>query len=191
MIGQPCVLVRLEGCNLTCSYCDANLKTPIVEWEVERLADYILATNIPGVLITGGEPLLQLEEVCHLITLLKAHDIVIETNGTMPIGDLVGGFIAMDVKLFEDDHQVAVDNLKYLFKGDCLKFVFWDKASFERAWEFIEDNRSRLESNKPMIVFSPTKVKACFLSEFLKNAADYPNLDIRMQAQLHKVLGVA
>src|SRR5210317_1778038 len=59
--GQPCVFIRLAGCNLRCNYCDASY-TYEEKGELKSI-DELLAfvEDHPGniVEITGGEPLLQ------------------------------------------------------------------------------------------------------------------------------------
>jgi 7-carboxy-7-deazaguanine synthase len=66
--GQSCALVRLGGCNLTCSWCDVpwtwdasryDIATTLRRRAVPHLVDEVLAASPSVVLITGGEPLLQ------------------------------------------------------------------------------------------------------------------------------------
>lgn len=86
-MGRPATFVRLAGCNLRCSGCD----TDHTQWT--EMAIPVVAKMIAGdrVIITGGEPTLQLSELSELIYLLKAHgkEIHIETNGTNIIPETV------------------------------------------------------------------------------------------------------
>ncbi|MBR1877952.1 MAG: radical SAM protein [Paludibacteraceae bacterium] len=88
--GIPAVFVRFSGCNLRCPWCD----TDFADYS-EMDAEEIVATvkelyNIPNerrrmVVLTGGEPSLQIDET--LVQALHAAGfyICIETNGTRPL----------------------------------------------------------------------------------------------------------
>lgn len=84
--GSPAVFVRLAGCNLHCRWCDTKYSwgqgADITE---EDLDARILSYNSPGLVITGGEPLLQAPAIEKLLSLLPDSVFVeIETNGTIP-----------------------------------------------------------------------------------------------------------
>jgi len=96
-MGQRCLFVRLGRCDLACAWCD----TPYTwDWkgrngvaydpavELSRLpVDEVMAqcrhAQVPRVVITGGEPLLQRSSVSELVHRLDAVGIAveIETNG--------------------------------------------------------------------------------------------------------------
>jgi organic radical activating enzyme len=82
-MGRSATFVRLAGCNLRCQGCDTFDRT------IQELSIAEVMKNIPSrmVVITGGEPTLQMEELSELISLLHGHgnEIHIETNGTNPI----------------------------------------------------------------------------------------------------------
>lgn len=109
-LGVPSVFVRLSLCNLHCSWCDTDYTwnwqgTPwrhqndqlegyqkfskgemIVELEPIAVARLVLEYNCANIILTGGEPLLQQEELASLIELIKQQrseaSFEIETNGT-------------------------------------------------------------------------------------------------------------
>ena len=88
--GQPTVFVRLSGCNLA-ENCPINCDTKYswkggLEMNPEEVFDRIETLPHKGrICITGGEPLLQQDEVAYLCKLLKmrGYFIEIETNGTI------------------------------------------------------------------------------------------------------------
>ncbi len=82
--GVPAVFLRLAGCNLSCVWCDTKYSWGAgIECDEAQLAEEILAFNCPSLVITGGEPLLQIAALEKLIKLLPdSIHIEIETNGT-------------------------------------------------------------------------------------------------------------
>ena len=83
--GCPAVFLRLAGCNLRCSWCDTKYSwsngSAMAETE---LATRIRSFNSPGLVITGGEPLLQTQAIETLLPLLPDDLFIeIETNGTI------------------------------------------------------------------------------------------------------------
>ncbi|MCX6676595.1 MAG: 7-carboxy-7-deazaguanine synthase QueE [Methanothrix sp.] len=82
-MGRPATFVRLAGCNLRCQGCDTDDK-PRRELSI---ADVLESIQGRRVVITGGEPTLQMEGLSQLISLLhdQGTEIHIETNGTNPI----------------------------------------------------------------------------------------------------------
>lgn len=99
-MGEPTVFLRLHVCNLRCVWCDAyytwNPKskefwTESEQWSIEKTAERVSqewGAENPDiqkrVVITGGEPLLQKEQIDLLITELGEDWFVeIETNGTI------------------------------------------------------------------------------------------------------------
>ena len=88
--GIPAVFVRFSGCNLRCPWCDTDFAehTPMTADEI--VAEALSLYDIPNerrrmVVLTGGEPSLQVDKP--LIDALHAAGfyICIETNGTRPL----------------------------------------------------------------------------------------------------------
>ena len=83
--GTPATFLRLSGCNLNCSFCDTDFKD-YDELTVSMVKNIIVEnmekhkTDI--LVITGGEPLLQYDEVNQLINQLN-YKVQVETNGTI------------------------------------------------------------------------------------------------------------
>ena len=68
-IGIPTVFVRLFGCDLRCSWCDSMYAVEGTDFsvlEINQVIDNVLSYQCANVCITGGEPLLQLEQTLFL-----------------------------------------------------------------------------------------------------------------------------
>lgn len=95
--GIPSVFVRLADCNLRCHWCDTKYTwdwsthdraVETVEIAVDEIARRVLEVAESGVrnaVFTGGEPLLQQDELVELASRLRASGfrIEVETNGTV------------------------------------------------------------------------------------------------------------
>jgi len=84
-VGMPAVFLRLAGCNLACTWCDTKYSWGRgVECSPMQLRDLILPFDAPRLIVTGGEPLLQMEELEVLLRLLPSEmALEFETNGTI------------------------------------------------------------------------------------------------------------
>lgn len=84
-VGTPATFLRLAGCNLNCEWCDTDLtevKEISLETVSEIISNQIKCFNTDLLVITGGEPSLQLNEIEDLIKLLPSNiHIQVETNG--------------------------------------------------------------------------------------------------------------
>lgn len=82
--GTPSVFIRLAGCNLKCDFCDTNHST-YIHLNEDEIVEEVQKYTARHIVITGGEPLLQLNAEL----LNKLHNIgkyvQVETNGTVAI----------------------------------------------------------------------------------------------------------
>jgi 7-carboxy-7-deazaguanine synthase len=86
-MGRPATFVRLAGCNLSCLGCDTDLK-PSFQLSLAELAERVAGRRV---VITGGEPTMQMAELSEFIGILHklGKEIHIESNGTNPIPEEV------------------------------------------------------------------------------------------------------
>ncbi len=91
--GSACVFLRLAVCNLRCTWCDTKYtwdfkqhryEDEVKEQTVAEVAKVLAALAPRHLVITGGEPLLQMPALEELLGLLNPHVFVeVETNGTL------------------------------------------------------------------------------------------------------------
>lgn len=82
--GTPAVFIRFSGCNLKCDFCDTKHQDGQIYTEEEIIAQ---VAKYPAnlVVITGGEPTLQLtQSLVDGINAIGKH-VAVETNGTKPL----------------------------------------------------------------------------------------------------------
>ncbi len=82
--GTPAFFLRLSGCNLQCPFCDTNHKS-FTEMSEDEIVQEASRHKPRHIVITGGEPALQLTS--SLVD--KLHEagffIQVETNGSLPL----------------------------------------------------------------------------------------------------------
>ena len=184
--GRPCLFIRLAGCNLHCSWCD----TPYAQaggsdMSIDAILEQVWRLNPPYVCITGGEPLLQGDDLEPLLSSLHARgtSIDIETNGTIDFSRLQPyASICMDVKCPSSGQKSNLGLLKALRLKDSVKFVIKDETDCRYALDIITSYRISGEIFLSPVFGSDYKMIAKFI---LDN-----NLPVRFQIQLHKIAGV-
>ncbi len=117
--GTPAVFVRFAGCNLKCSFCDTDFTsfTEMTEDDIVRETGQYPANHI---VITGGEPTLQI--TASLVS--KLHEagkyVQIETNGTnvLPEGCNID-WVTCSPK-YKAVRLQHIDELKVVFEGQDM-----------------------------------------------------------------------
>lgn len=116
--GTPAVFVRLSGCNLACSFCDTQHQT----WQHMTCRQIVEAVGLhPArtVIITGGEPALQLDAELTTALHKAGYTIHLETNGTLPLKPGVEiDWITCSPKDGPALQIQHIDELKVLFRGE-------------------------------------------------------------------------
>ena len=110
--GRPAVFVRFAGCNLRCPFCDTDFShsEPMTAEQIaRRVFDY---STHPHTLIvlTGGEPSLQVDN--ELVDALHAHQqtVTIETNGTRPVPDNIDWVTVSPKAVPADESKVVLSH---------------------------------------------------------------------------------
>lgn len=194
--GYPCVFIRLQGCNLNCSYCDTRYSCEDPECDDLQIREILANVQEYGckrVTITGGEPTIQTDFYDLVYELNGAGYLVnIETNGTTSASEIrdevpYGVTITMDHKCPSSgmNFKMRVDNYKGLEPHDVLKFVVGSYADLVDADRVI--NAIRIMNRNPYIYLSPVfgKIEPKDIVEFMK---EHHYNDVRIQLQMHKFI---
>lgn len=197
--GYPSDFIRFFGCNLNCSYCDTKytlsgdsfyFATP------EEAAEKLNETGVFDLCVTGGEPFCQEEELIKLLKLLKGKRISLETNGSFELEPFYRAFSAekttselwfsTDWKTPSSGNPVFDErNIAFLRKSGAgwIKFV----AGSEEDLDFIDAKLPFLDGVETYLspVFENGREWFSAVERFVKS-----HKNIRLQLQLHKILGI-
>ncbi len=187
--GEPCVFVRLTGCDLRCVWCDTTYafhagRKATVEEVVRSVGHH----DCGLVEITGGEPLLQ-DDVYPLMDRLLAlgKTVLLETGGHIGLSRVPREVVKIvDIKCpgSGECERNAWSNLSALGRRDEIKFVIKDRVDYEFARESVRERH--LDQRGHRVLFSPVhgelapQVLAAWLLE--------DRLAVRLQLQLHKLI---
>lgn len=183
--GTPAIFVRFSGCNLRCPFCDTQHEHGT---EMSEEAIVAAARNLrpptsdlrpPLVVVTGGEPALQLtpslvelfhDEGCYMVA--------VETNGTLPLPGNVDWVTLSPKSLWLGEEAAPV-----LTRADELKVLF-DGEHNPSAYDHIDAAHRFLQ---PMDTGDPARNAA-----LMRQAADYclRHPQWRLSLQIHKILNI-
>lgn len=189
--GRPSVFLRFAGCNLwsgreedrasaICSFCDTQFvgvdgdgggKFEDAEALAEAAAALWPGGGSPYVVCTGGEPLLQLDQL--LIDALHAHgfEIAIETNGTIAVPDGID-WICVSPKAGAEFVQRSGNELKLVYPQPGAEPSSYEPLNFDHFFLQPMDGPAR-DAN-------------------IRAAADYclARPRWRLSLQTHKMIGL-
>jgi 7-cyano-7-deazaguanosine (preQ0) biosynthesis protein QueE len=91
--GKPAIFLRTAECNLRCTWCDTkytwdwknfDYAEEVKEISIKEIRQELEQFSNRHLVITGGEPLMQQDDLAELLTFLKPEFYVeVETNGTI------------------------------------------------------------------------------------------------------------
>ncbi len=178
--GTPAVFLRLSGCNLRCSFCDTAHENG-VEMSVADILSAVTRFGVKHIVITGGEPTMQING--ELLAALKnaGFFVQIETNGSVALPSDLYSFIdwiTCSPKGVPLQLQ-RIDELKVLFHGAGC-----DVTAYERLIEGALKGNSFLQ---PCDCGDP-----CRNREIVSATVDYilSHPVWRLSLQTHKMLDI-
>ena len=180
-VGTPSTFLRLYGCNLDCEWCDTDISTYEI-LSVDDVAEILLTqmefNNIKTLIITGGEPTLQMEEIKRLIKELPDDiRIQMETNGS--IFEYIPE-IEYVISPKEDKERVFKNY--YAYENTFFKFVITSQDDLDEVIALKE----KYDYDKPIWLqgeFSKDAEMADLIRE------NFPRLEnVKLSVQTHKYL---
>ena len=171
--GTPAVFVRFSGCNLACPWCDTDHShaEEMTCDELEEAVRGLLAGHDGAIVVlTGGEPALQLHEDEPLFSGFASR-ICIETNGTLPVPGWVD-WITVSPKNALFPIVPRPNELKFVFEPEHIPY--YHSMQDAECVKYIQ----------PLA----RKDGTTNLPEALDFVLAHPQF--RLSVQLHKIIGV-
>ncbi len=218
LLGVYQIFIRLAGCNINCKYCDTKDLSPR-EISADRIIEKVRQLDkdklSESVVITGGEPLIHIDDVRLICELLKDlnYRIYLETNGSRykELNKVIKylDYISMDIKLPKTsglpkplwrEHKNFLKIAFEYFKNRKGKLLFvksvidnsLDMDELKRAVRIIKsisrDIPFILQPITPVYKSLPD-IKKEIIYRALKIARKDLN-SVRVIPQIHKIIGV-
>ena len=172
--GRPAVFVRFSGCNRRCPFCDTDHESG-VEMTAEQIRQAVEKASgglKTMVVLTGGEPTLQLSEDENLFP--DAGDrrlIAIETNGTGAVPSWIDWVTVSPKENIPPDKLPRFNEVKLLF--DKTRLDYFQLFNRDGITAFIQPIERNGEYNFVEAI------------AFVKQ-----NPRFRLSVQIHKLIGI-
>lgn len=176
-MGRPAVFVRMSGCNLKCPFCDTDFRG-----YSEMSADDILSRCLEEggecrfIVLTGGEPSLQVDEQLISILHQAGYYLSMETNGTHAIPEGIDWVTCSPKVDFTEGGEPIVkqvDELKLIFDGEHQISDHGIACTFRYLQPCDVGNDSR---------------NYLILNECIKYIKAHP--EWQLSVQMHKIVGI-
>ena len=150
-MGKPSVFLRLGGCNLRCGFCDTKYAFNGEFVKHTDIINKILEYGIKHLIITGGEPMLQQDELSSIIMLLENRGFTfeVETNGTIEPNHVLETHVnlwnvspKLSNSLNSEESRYKPKVIEYFTKlpNAWFKFVVDKRPDLKEIEEFIHKN---------------------------------------------------
>ena len=202
--GKPAIFLRTAQCNLKCTWCDTkytwdwknyDFQKEVKEMTIDEVKDAILDLEIKHLVITGGEPLLQQDDLADLLSFLKPDFYVeVETNCTIlpnkMLTDLIDQWnVSPKTKNSGNPLELCENNECYYFfanQENCFfKYVVENESDIPEIKKFvtkynIPENRVQLMTQASTKEEISMKEKSISELAKLHNFSFSPRLHVAM-----------
>ncbi|AVM74977.1 7-carboxy-7-deazaguanine synthase [Magnetospirillum gryphiswaldense] len=190
--GRAAIFLRFAGCNLwsgreadrataQCPFCDTDFVGGDKYADADALAGAVAALwpkgggGQPLVVITGGEPGLQLDEALIQALHFWGLEIAVETNGTIALPPGID-WVCVSPKAGQDLETIAGDEIKLVWPQDGIDPTRFEKMPFRHY--FLQ----------PKDVPGDSAAQAAHLQACVAYCLTHPRW--RLSLQTHKILGI-
>ena len=204
--GRAAAFVRFAGCNLRCPFCDTEfdsyreMTADEILQEIAQLSSFHSPLPSRFIVLTGGEPTLQVDE--HFVDLLhqEGYEVAMESNGTRPAPRNLD-WLTVSPKVV-DRGRSMVDGGSWMVDGegkapDEIKIVFEENTA-----EMLSSPASPLSSllsplssllSPPLLYLQPCDTgdsarNAFILQQCISYIKQHPQW--RLSLQTHKLIGI-
>ena len=202
--GKPAIFLRTAQCNLKCTWCDTkytwdwknyDFQKEVKEMTIDEVKDAILDLEVKHLVITGGEPLLQQDDLADLLSFLKPDFYVeVETNCTIlpnkMLTDLIDQWnVSPKTKNSGNPLELCENNECYYFfanQENCFfKYVVENESDIPEIKKFvtkynIPENRVQLMTQASTKEEISMKEKSISELAKLHNFSFSPRLHVAM-----------
>jgi len=171
--GRAAVFIRFSGCNLNCDFCDTNFES-FAEMTLEEIIVKAEKYPFKFIVLTGGEPMLQVDRKLLMELRNREFEIAIETNGTIKIPDSLSwmiNWITVSPKEFPTK-QDSGSEIKIVFDYFNQYLSEYEKMDFEHFYLQPMDGKDIVKNRK------------------LTAQAVMTNPKWKVSIQMHKILGI-
>jgi organic radical activating enzyme len=184
--GTAAVFLRLSGCNMKCWFCDTKGHEQGTEMTEEEIAKRVSQYPARHIVITGGEPTMQLNARLTRLLHEKGFYIQIETNGALPLKDGTEvDWITCSPKGNEIKIQ-RIDELKLLFIKEYLEKYKEVKAS-QRCLQPLDEGGQEVQTLASQ-AGSSRFASSRGVQEVISYIKEHPQW--RLSLQTHKLINI-
>jgi len=183
LMGAYCVFVRTAGCNCMCEWCDTKYSWDTwIEIPVSEVINSVRRYGTKRVVITGGEPTVQMDEVEELSTRLRkeGYHVSLETNG------IIDDYDTSIFDLVVVSPKFTTDWDKWIRRNVVFKFVInSNNVDMIMQWILMHDIK-----NVYLMPFGTTPQEILLNSDIIITNMEEYEVDVFLTPRLHILLGV-
>ena len=222
LIGTPAIFIRFAGCNLQCPWCDTFYASHPIQEHIKRMSTKELLRKSLSkkitkgispklVVLTGGEPLIQNEELlielCNKFRIAQ-RTILVETNGTKFLPELIPlvDYWSISPKIYrmtnleEESSRIITEYILSLNKESpniYFKFVIEGLEDLSVVKMFFA-KYTKAELERIPIIFQPNTSKMGGVEEYINanrilvenvlKDKNWNGTNVRIIPQFHQLL---